>query len=158
ALINHGTILSAQPSPSEGLGYGVLVDANVTLVNDADGVIIGSECGLRLAGVTTIINHGTVQGFSEAIEGGYGLVELTMAKTGGIGGRSAAITSVTGDFSIHNSGLIEATGFDGIVGQGTMTIVNDIGGVIRGPDQAISQFGDGVLRLDNRGAVIGDMH
>ena len=118
ALINHGTILSAQPSPTAGYGRGVWIQADGTAVTNAvDGKILGYLAGVYVEATTaTIANHGILESFDQAINCSATVLALDIDNSGTIRGRYFGIVAPSGGGTIRNSGLIEGTKSEAIAG------------------------------------------
>lgn len=161
-LINHGTILSALPTPTTGLGSALVVEAdNFSLTNAGDGFILGYIFGMSLAGPrATITNHGQIESFDFAINCSPALMNLYVDNTGIIRGREFGITASMAGGTIRNSGLIEGTRSTAIESHASghgLTIINESGGTIRG-DRAVGNFGNSGLSLINRGTIVGEIY
>jgi hypothetical protein len=164
-LVNKGDVFNANAS-----GYGVYFQAqkNGTVVNKANGSIVGGAYGIYLGAAgaknMSVTNDGSIVGLS-----GYGLVasdvsNFDLTNTGHIFGSSFGIVATvitpgaTDGPMIHNSGVISSGGFAvvaSVIAGLKATVVNEPGGTIKSGAYAIVKDGPGSLLVENHGKIKG---
>ena len=136
-VVNSGSILASA-------GRAVQLQAGGSVTNTSTGTITSSDGGTRavfvFGGPSTIVNAGSVNG-----------------------GAIAAIEVESTQSSITNSGTIRSVSGAGIQLDATgstntlTTIVNNAGGTIQGPVNALVANGNASVDFTNKGTVVGDL-
>ncbi len=160
-LINKGDVYSFN---IDGVHF---TGDNSSIVNKASASIFGVTgiaVGRTGAVNTTITNDGSVFGFGSSGVSVNDISNFVLHNHGEIFGHIDGLTlsstsvGVTGPM-IDNSGLIRSDEVGILVATGgvTTTIVNKAGGTIEGNVVSIETKGGGILSLDNKGKVKGDI-
>lgn len=145
-VTNNGTITGTN-------GIGVSANANITLTNNAGGVISGATEGINSAtGAITVDNTGSITGTTGRGISAASDVTVTNHAAGAIFGAVDGIKSTTGSFTVDNAGSIIGNSGAAIDVLNGGTLINRGGGVISG--STIGIFGrGGSLNLDNSGTI-----
>ncbi len=143
-VVNSGTI-----SGSTGRTFEGIKGASVNLVNS--GTISTAYAGVDAgAGGATVINQGSIkvtESASAAITSSGG---LALDNSGNITG---SVSTLVGDASIANKGVIDGVGNIGIYTAGQLTLNNNAGGLISSAGKGISTIGADSILLINAGAI-----
>jgi Hint domain len=139
----------------------IVMFAGGTVTNLSGGVIGGGSSGIEAEGLATIINGGSITGYS-ALGSGAGLLLMAGGSvTNYAGGTIAGSTGIDlgADGILQNDGWIGAqpvdagSQIDGVLFHGSGTVYNGSSGVITGRDAAISGYSD--LTVENEGTILG---
>ena len=151
-LVNHGSIFS-------GNAIAVFLSgAGESVVNAADGEMVGFNSGIYLTGAgTKVTNAGVVKGLTS-----MGVLQTSSStfefhNTGKVyGNSSGAYMSSTQGGVFENKGLIESASGGATFGVSpgkVAQIINGVHGVIKGDLVGISMIG-GAASLDNKGTIV----
>jgi hypothetical protein len=132
-------------------------------INNSGTVASSQRYGVSLHGAGSILNSGSISGYSG--EGGYGVDleaggTVTNTSTGYISGGEDAIFVYGAAGAINNSGQIVSTFDDGLVLYGGGSVINNAGGVIQAPTgggfgPAGVYIPSGSANVVNRGSITG---